>query len=162
MASIDDVSNDVARLLDALIRTKPDGMTPGMGQVGSFPGLVPRTYWAAEKGRQASLNILAAVAQIETLLNAVNEQTLSRIETSAGNGEAALSRVEIAISAANTGSGQTLARIESSLDQVWSFLPTVREDMGELRVLVESVSSDVQALSAKIDSLRADIQALPH
>lgn len=169
MASIDDVSHDLARLLDALIRMKPDGMTPGMGQVGSFPGLVPQTYWAVQRGREAAANILTAVTQVNTLLNAVNEETLGRIEASTGTGEATLSRVEIAIS-------QSVAQIESSLEQVLTFLPTVREDTSELRVAVESVSSDVQALSAKLDaiqqgntnlnskldSLRADIQALPH
>ena len=41
MASIDDVDRKANMLLDALVRTPPDGLTGGMGQVGSFPGLAP-------------------------------------------------------------------------------------------------------------------------
>jgi chromosome segregation ATPase len=184
MASIDDVMRETTMLLDALVRTAPDGMTGGMGQVGSFPGLVPRTYRAVQLSHQASADILAVVRQTSALLNAINEETLGRIEARANSSEEALGRLETAVAAGGAAGDQSRARIESGLEQVLSFLPTVREDLGDLRTKVDAVSSELQQttsnlsakldtlaselkqdmidLGAKLDLLRADIKALPH
>ena len=81
MASIDDVYRSVNMLLDALFRARPDGTTANMGQAGSFPGVAPSAYHAAQQARDASAETLTVVKGISGLLNAVNVETLGRIES---------------------------------------------------------------------------------
>jgi hypothetical protein len=166
MASIDDVDRNTIMLLDALVRMSPNGITGGMGQVGSFPGLVPRTYHAAQQARDASAEILTVVKEISALLNAVNVETLGRIEARINGNEQALGRVETAINDGGAKNDQTLGRIESDLKQVMEFQPTVREDMTDLSAkldrIVTELRQDMTDVNAKLDALKADIQALPH
>jgi hypothetical protein len=166
MASIDDVNRNVTMLLDALVRMEPYGITGGMGQVGAFPGMVPGTYHAAQQARAASAETLTVVKEISALLNAVNVETLGRMETRISNNERTLSRVETAINDGGARNDQTLGRIESNLEQVMQFLPTVRADLNDLSAkldtIVEERQQDMTDLNAKLDALKADIQALPH
>jgi DNA anti-recombination protein RmuC len=182
MASIDDVSTDLQRLLDALIRMKPYDRST-FGQVGSYPGLVPQTYRWAGKVREDSEKILAAVTAIDGLLNAVNEQTLGRIEQGIGgaesisrNTESIASRVEVATGVAAAASSESFAHLGTAIEQITSFLQTVRDDIRDVRAAVGAVASDVQALdaqvaelqksnadlSAQVDALVAAIQTQPH
>lgn len=166
MASIDDVDRNTIMLLDALVRMSPSGNTPGMGNVGSFPGLAPRTYSAARKASEASAEVLTVVKGTSALLNAVNVETLGRIEARINSNEQTLGRVETAINAGRAENDQALGRIESDLKEVKQFLPTVREDMNDLREMLHKIVEmlDIHAtdLNAKLNSLKADIQALPH
>ncbi len=166
MASIDDVSREMNMLLDALVRTSPDGLTGGMGQVGSFPGLAPKTYHAAREARDASAQVLTVVQETSALLSAVNADTLGRIEAGTDGNEQTVGRLETAVNDGRAKSDQALGQIESDLKQLMQFLPTVREDMADLRtnlgaILVE-LQQDMVTLNARLDALKADIQALPH
>lgn len=166
MASIDDVNRNTNMLLDALVRTPPDGITGGMGQVGSFPGLAPKTYHAAQRARDASAEVLTVVKETSALLNAVNLETLGRIEARTNGNEQTLGRVETAINDGRANNDQTLGRIESDFKQVIEFLPTVRGDMTDLSAKLDAIVVRLQQgmteLNAKLDALKADIQALPH
>ncbi len=163
MATIDDVDREMMMLLDALFRMEPDANIEGMGQAGAFPGLVPRTYRAARLARAASAETLTVVKETSALLNAVNADTLGRIETQTNGSEQTLGRVEIEIKDGRAMNDQILGRIESDLKQVLQFLPTVREDVADLNAtIVKELQQGMTDLDAKLDSLRADIQALPH
>lgn len=166
MASIDDVNRDMNMLLDALVRTSPDGITGGMGQVGSFPGLAPKTYQAARRARDASAEVLTVVKETSALLKAVNVETLGRIEARTNGNEQALGRVETAVNDGRANNDQTLGRIESDLRQVIEFLPTVRQDMTDLSAKLDALVVGLQQytsdLNAKLDAIKADIQAAPH
>jgi hypothetical protein len=137
-----------------------------MGQVGSFPGLAPRTYHAAQRAHDASAEVLTVVKETSALLTAVNVETLGRIEARINGNEQTLGRVETAISDGRAQNDQTLARIESDLERVMRFLPTVRGDLTDLNAklgtIVADVRQDMTDLSAKLDALEAEIQALPH
>jgi chromosome segregation ATPase len=166
MASIDDVDRTTIMLLDALVRIPPYGMTGGMGQVGSFPGLAPATYRAAQKARDVSEEILTVVEATSALLNAVNVETLGRIEARSDSNAQTLVRVETAINDGRAKNDQTLGRIEADLEEVKQFLPTVREDMNDLRAMLDKIVEELQKgmtdLNAKLTALKTDIQALPH
>jgi hypothetical protein len=165
LASIDDVNRDVDMLLDALVRTPPDGMTGGMGQVGSFPGLVPRTYRAALKARDAAAEILSVVGETNGLLKAVNVETLGRIEALGSGTEQSLGRVETAVNDGRAAHDQALGRIESELKQVMEFLPTVRADVADLSAKLDGVLGELRLgladLNGKVVALQADVNALP-
>src|SRR5215213_5221513 len=115
MASIDDVYRNVNMLLDALFRAPPDGTTGGMGQAGSFPGVAPSAYHAAQRARDASANTLTVVKEISGLLTAVNVETLGRIEARINGNEQTLGRLETAVNDGDARNDQTLSRIESDL-----------------------------------------------
>jgi peptidoglycan hydrolase CwlO-like protein len=74
--------------------------------------------------------------------------------------------VESAINVGGAKNDQTLGRVESALDQVMQFPPTVRADMNELSAkldkIVEERQKEMTDLNAELDALKADIQALPH
>ena len=165
MASIDDVNRDVDMLLDALVRTPPDGMTGGMGQVGSFPGLVPRTYRAALKARDAAAEILTVVRETSGLLKAVNVETLGRIEALGNGTEQTLGRVETAVDDGRAAHDQALGRIQSELKQVMEFLPTVRADLTDLSTKLDLVIGELRQgmtdLNGRVAALQADVNALP-
>ena len=162
MASIDDVDREMNMLLDALFRTPPDGITGGMGQVGSFPGLASKTYRLAQATRNASLEVVAVVQETSALLKAVNVETLGRVEDRINANEQTLGRLEVAVNDGRANSG----RIESDLTQVMEFLPTLREDMNDLRASLDAIVVGLQQdrtdLNAALAALKADIQALPH
>jgi hypothetical protein len=165
MASIDDLYRDVSMLLDGLVRVPPDGLTAGMGQVGSFPGLVPRTYHVAQQSRDAAVQALSTIREAATLLTAVNEVTLGRIEGEVNDLEETTRRVDIAVSDARASSDQALGRIEAVLADVMEFLPTVRADMTDLAAKLDTIvvqrQQDMASLDAKLDGVMAAIQALP-
>jgi hypothetical protein len=148
MASIDDVYRVTNMMLDALVRTGPEDMTQGMGQVGSFPGLAPRTYRAAAEARRSSAQILTVVTETNALLNAVNVETLGRIEARANDSQGTLALLQTAINDGRSTNDRALAVITSDLAQIMDFLVTVREDMA--------------ALGTQLDQLKAEVQALPH
>ena len=166
MASIDDVNRTTNMLVDALIRTPPDGITVGMGQVGSFPGLAPQIYHAAQRARDASVEVLTVVKETSALLNAVNVETLGRIEARVNGIEQTLGLVENAINDGRANNDQALGRIMSDCKQIIEFLPTVRGDMTDLSAKIDAVvvglQQDMTELNAKLDALKADIQVLPH
>lgn len=166
MASIDDVNRETNMLLDALVRTPPDGLTGGMGQVGSFPGLAPQTYRAALKARDASAEILKVVQETEALLGAVNVETLGRVEARISDQEQTLGRLESETSSGRASTDQAFGRLESAMQQVLQFLPTVREDMTALTIKLDGMAAghqqDMSDLSSRLDALKSDIQALPH
>lgn len=166
MASIDDVDREMNMLLDALFRTPPDGITGGMGQVGSFPGLASKTYRLAQATRNASLEVVAVVQETSALLKAVNVETLGRVEDRINANEQTLGRLEVAVNDGRANSDQTFGRIESDLKQVMEFLPTLREDMTDLRASLDAIVVGLQQdrtdLNAALAALKADIQALPH
>lgn len=165
MASIDDVNRDVNMLLDALVRTPPDCITGGMGQVGSFPGVAPKTYHAALKARDAAAEILTVVTETGGLLKAVNAETLGRIEVLGSGGQQTLGRVEAVVNDGRLANDQTQGRIESDLKQVVSFLPTVRADLTDLSAKLDSILVELRQgmtdLNGKIVALQADVSALP-
>jgi hypothetical protein len=166
MASIDDIHGEVSMLLDGLVRVPPDGLTPGMGQVGTFPGLVPRTYRVAQQVRDASVQTLSAVRETATLLAAVNEVTLGRMEAELNVNEQTVGRVETAVNDGRTSNDQALVRIEAVLKDVMQFLPTVRADMADvtakLDMIVAQRQQDVAGLNAKLDAVIVEVQGLPH
>ncbi len=166
MASIDDVYREVTMLLDALVRTPPDGLTGGMGQVGTFPGLVPRTYHVAQQAHDVSAQTLTTVREVATLLNAVNVETLGRIETGINDNKQTLGRAETALNVGRASNDQALGRIEAVLKDVMQFLPTVRADMTDLTAKLDTIvaerQQDMTGLNAKLDALMAEVQALPH
>lgn len=166
MASIDDVNRDTNMLLDALVRTSPTEMTGGMGQVGSFPGLVPQTYHAALRARDAAAEILTLVRETGGLLKAVNVETLGRIEALGAGGQATLGRVETAVNDGRAASDQTLGRIEADLKQVMEFLPTVRADLSDLNAKLDSILVELRQgmsdLADKVAALQSDVSAPPH
>ncbi len=148
MASIDDVYRVTSMMLDALVRTGPDDLTQGMGQVGSFPGLAPRTYRAATEARHSSAQVLTVVRETSALLNAVNVETLGRIEARANESQQTLASLQLAINDGRSNNDKALGVITSDLGQIMDFLVTVREDMA--------------ALGAQLDQLKTEVQALPH
>jgi hypothetical protein len=166
MASTDDVYGVVNMLLDALVRTPPDGITENMGQVGTFPGLVPRTHRAAQRVENASAETLRVVSATANLLDAVNVQTLGRIETEIKDIEQTVGRAETAINDGRASNDQALGRIEAVLKDVMQFLPTVRADMTDLAARLDAIVAEQQqgmaALNVKLDAAKAEIQALPH
>jgi septal ring factor EnvC (AmiA/AmiB activator) len=166
MATIDDVHRKVTMLLDALVRMPPYGLTEGMGQVGSFPGLVPTTHRAAFQAREASAEALNTVNEVAALLNAVNNVTLGRVETEIKDIERTVGRTETSINESRASHDQALARIEAVLKDVMQFLPTLRADMTDLAAKLDAVVSEQQegmaSLDAKLDAVRAEVQALPH
>lgn len=166
MASIDDVYRDVTMLLDALVRTAPDGVTPGMGQVGTFPGMVPRTYRVAERANDSVARTLTTATETAALLKAVNEVTLGRMEAGTNGIGQTVGRVEAAVNDSRTSNEQALGRIEAVLNDVMQFLPTVRADTTDLSARIDIIVAEQQQLTAglhaKLDSLIAEVQSLPH
>jgi hypothetical protein len=174
MASIDDVYRNVNMLLDALFRARPDGMTGGMGQVGSFPGVAPSAYHAAQQARDASAETLTVAKEISRLLNAVNVETLGRIEARIDDSEQKVSGLLNAVNVETLGRIEARItdgdarndRIESDLKEVMQFLPTVRADMNDLSAKLDTIvaerQQDMTDLNVKLGALKAEIQALPH
>ena len=165
MASNDDIYRAVNMLLDALVRTPPDGITENMGQVGTFPGMIPRTHRAVQQVEVASTESLRIVRATAALLDAVNVQTLGRIESEVKDIERAAGRAEVAINDSRASHDQALGRIEAVLKDIQQFLPTVRADMTDLAARLDMVASEQQqgvtALNVKLDGLKAEVQALP-
>lgn len=147
MASIDDVYRVTNMMLDALVRTGPGDMTQGMGQVGSFPGLAPRTYRAATEARHSSAQVLTVVTETNALLNAVNVETLGRMEARAIDSQGTLALLQTAINDGRNTNDKALAVITSDLAQIMDFLVTVREDMAALATQLDQLKAEVQALS---------------
>lgn len=166
MSSVDDVFRYSEMLLDALVRVPPYDTTGGMGQVGSFPGLVPSTYHAARKARDDSAATLAVVKETHALLNAVNAETLGRIEAVSSSTAQVLGQLVADVDAGRAKTDQTLGRIESDLKESWNFLLTVRQDMNDLSAtldaIVEQLQQDKTDLNAKLDALGTEVLALPH
>ena len=166
MASTDDVFRDTSMLLDALFRTPPDAITNGMGQAGSFPGLVPRTYHVAQQARDASSQALTTLRETATLLDAVNDVTLGRLETEINDIKQAAGRVETAVNDSRGIDDQAFGRIEAVLKNVMEFLPTVRADLSDLASRLDTLAAEQQqaiaGLNAKLDALKAEVQGLPH
>ncbi len=165
MSSVDDVYRNTDMLLDALVRTPPFGITGGMGQVGSFPGLVPGTYNAAQQARDDSAATLAIVKDTADLLSAVDGETLARIEAAANGTAQTMAQLAIDIAASRANTDQTLGRIESDLKQDWDFLLTVRSDLNDvsskLDTLTGQLQQDMIELNAKLDALASQVEALP-
>jgi septal ring factor EnvC (AmiA/AmiB activator) len=168
MSSVDDVFRYAEMLLDALVRMPPFDNTQGMGQVGSFPGLVPSTYRAARQARDNSAAVLAIARETNSLLNAVNVETLGRIETGVASAAQAqmLDQLSTDVLASHANTDQILGRIESNLKQTSDFLPTLREDLNDVSAKLDTIGGqlrqDVADLNAKLDALSAQVKALPH
>lgn len=148
MPEIDDVYRVSNMLLDALVRVPPEGITGGMGQVGTFPGLAPKTYHAARQARDTSSEILVVVRDTSALLNAVNVETLGRIESLIRGQEQKVDSISASVNDGRASCDQGIAALRAEVKAVMDFLPTVREDMA--------------GLGAQLDELKAEIQALPH
>jgi uncharacterized phage infection (PIP) family protein YhgE len=73
------------------------------------------------------------VAASQSLLTAVNEQTLGRIETEIKDEQALLRAVN----------EQTLGRIETEIKDVLQFLPTLRQDLTDLQAKLDGLKGDV-------------------
>lgn len=168
MSSVDDVFRYAEMLLDALVRMPPLDNTQGMGQAGSFPGLVPSTYRAARQARDNSAAILAIAKETNALLKAVNVETLGRIEagTKTAAQAQALGQLSTDVSTSHANTDQTLGRIESDLKDAWNFLPTLRADLNDLSAKLDTIGGQLQQdmtdLNAKLDALSLEVQALPH
>lgn len=165
MSSVDDVFHYSEMLLDALVRMPPFDNTEGMGQAGSFPGLVPSTYHAARQARDDSAATLAIVKETNALLSAVNGETLQRIEVVIDATQQVLGQLSLDVSAGRANTDQTLGRIESGLKEDWNFLLTVRQDMNDLSAKLDTIvgqlQQDVTDLNTKLDALTTAVQALP-
>ena len=133
MASIDDVFIELKDLSAKLWR----GYSPVQGgRIGL--GMVPDVQRQVTALTARVVEIDRQVGETQSLLNAVNEQTLGRIETAITDGREYLNAVN----------EQTLGRIETDIKEVLQFLPTVRQDMTDLQ--------------ARLDGLKKDIEGLPH
>jgi chromosome segregation ATPase len=154
MASIDDVWKQLDMLLDATVRTGYNDNIPGMGQSWGFPGLVPSTLRATMQVRDLVLETRTIGKETATLLNAVNVETLGRIETEI-----------VAAGRADAVNELTLARIETEIKDVQQSVPSLRQDMTNLLDRLETLDQDLRErfleLHAKLDSLKNDIKSLP-
>lgn len=155
MSSVDDVFRYAEMLLDGLIRMPPHGNTEGMGQVDSFPGLVPSTYRAARHARDDSAATLAIVKETSALLVAVNGETLGRIEAVSNSTAQTLGQLVIDVFAGHANTDQTLGRIEQTLGRI-------EEDHKRDMDVLLTVKDGLQRASAKLDALGSEVQALPH
>jgi hypothetical protein len=150
MASIDDVFTELKDLSARMWR----GYAPTVGgAIG--PGMVPDTQRKVTALTAQVAAIEKQVLESGTLLNAVNEQTLGRIETELRGGRELLNAVN----------EQTLGRIETEIKAVVQFLPTVRQDMTDLQARLDALKGDIDNaildLHSKLDGLKEDIQSLP-
>ena len=113
-----------------------------------LPGLAPKTYHAARQARDASSEVLVVVRETSALLNAVNVETLGRIESLIRGQEQKVDSISASVTDGRASCDQGIAALRAELKDVMDFLPTVREDMA--------------GLGAQLDELKAEIQALPH
>jgi hypothetical protein len=165
MSSVDDVFQNSEMLLDALVRMPPFDNTEGMGQVGSFPGLVPSTYHAARQVRDDSAATLAIVKETNALLSAVNGETLQRIGVVIDATQQVLGQLSLDVSAGRANTDQTLGRIEENLQKDMDVQLNVHDGLqrasAKLDTIVGQLQQDVTDLNTKLDALTAAVQALP-
>jgi uncharacterized protein YicC (UPF0701 family) len=149
MASIDNVFEEVLLLSRMLWR----GPSTSRGVV--LQGLVPETLRQVTGLGAGIQDIEKQVAETGRLLNAINEQTLGRIETEIKDGRDFLNAVN----------EQTLGRIETDIKDVPESLATVRQEVADVNAKLDGLKVDIEQelmrLHAHLDAIKKDIASLP-
>jgi hypothetical protein len=150
-ASIADVFDELEDLSSHMWRGHGDHPGPG---ATTLPGMVPELSRAVSALTDRIGGIEKQVADTGSLLIAVNEQTLGRIESALNAGVLFL--------------GNKLIKVEGDVDNVRQSVATVSQDIVTLNARVDGLEAVIQKnlaalleLHAKVDGITKDIAGLP-
>ena len=119
-----------------------------------IPGMVPDMLQRVKALGTRLAAVENRTVQSHDLLNAINVQTLGRMEQE-------INDVLELVTAVNA---QTLGRVEGEIKAIQEFLPTLREDEADTQARLEKLKDDIEKgmaqVHAKLDDLTNDVRIL--